>query len=82
MSKETVNKQNKVRKLVGYKIIPMQSHQVDGEVRCQYCWLKGATTPRPGKKGDHFCRWNIENQGERNPNPQPYKQPIYQWVSK
>lgn len=53
----------------------------DPRLRCRFCWRKGVSTPTPGKKGDHFCRWNIKNQGEgRNPDPKPYRQPIYRWV--
>ena len=68
-------------RIVGYRLIPMQASQVDQIAaaegrhvvpgpRCPKCWLKNA------RKG-HFCRWNIEREGPRDPNPQPVRQPIY-----
>jgi len=58
-------------RIIGYRLIPMQASQLDNEPRCPKCWLKNA------KAGEHFCRWNIEREGPRDPNPQPVRQPIY-----
>ena len=79
------------RVVVGYRLVAMQASQVDDIAiaeaqasgaknyrpmhgpRCSKCFLKNA---KPG----HFCRWNIEQEGTRNPNPQIRQVPIYEWV--
>lgn len=57
-------------RIIDYRLIPMQASQLDGSPRCPKCWLKNA-------KADHFCRWNVQREGPRNPNPQPVRKPIY-----
>lgn len=70
-------------KIIGYRLIPMQASQVDAIAqaegryvrpgpRCPKCWLK-----LKDAKQKHFCRWNIEREGPRDPDPKPYRQPIY-----
>jgi hypothetical protein len=72
------------RVVVGHKLVPMQATHVDDiavsegrEVmhgpRCSKCFLKNA-------RAGHFCRWNIENEGPRDPAPRMRQVPIYCWV--
>lgn len=69
---------------VGMRTYPMQATHLEtppGKTRCQNCWRVGVTTPTPGHKGDHFCRWNIEQEGaHRDPNPKVLYLPVYGWV--
>ena len=44
-----------------------------GQSRCPKCWLLNA---QPG----HFCRWNVAQEGARDPNPPMRFVPIYRWV--
>ncbi len=56
--------------IIDYRLIPMQASHIDDAPRCPKCWLKNA---KPG----HFCRWNIQREGPRDPRPQPVRQPVY-----
>ena len=85
------------KRVVGHRLVPMSADQVDevarregrgqnanvrlNESRCAFCFLKGATTPVPGKKSDHFCRWNIGTRPPAEP-ARPIRQvPIEEWDS-
>lgn len=79
------------RVIVGYRLIPMQAAHVDEIAiiearqrgddkyqpmhgpRCAKCFLKN---PKAG----HFCRWDIKNEGARDPAPKMRQVPIYRWV--
>ena len=80
-----------VRVLVGHRLVAMQAHHVDEIAvsearqrgddkfqplhggRCSKCFLKN---PKAG----HFCRWDIQNEGPRDPAPKMLQVPVYRWV--
>ncbi len=69
---EKPNRKKKT-KIVRYETVPTHVSHIytpPGQTRCPKCWLLNA---KPG----HFCRWNIKNDFGRNPNPAPYKKPIF-----
>jgi hypothetical protein len=90
-------RKGKKRKIVGYRLVPMTADAVDDvaraegrgdntnvrdkRLRCRLCFLKGATTPTPGKRSsDHFCRWNIVNSAMPAPDKPIRQVPVYGWV--
>ena len=84
------------RVVVGYRLVAMQAHHIDeilriegkdpgnawwneqpGLLRCHKCFA----VLTEGRK-THFCRWNIEREGPRDPDPKMRQVPIYRWVPK
>jgi hypothetical protein len=90
-------RKGKKRKICGYRLVPMTADAVDDvaraegrgdnpnvldkRLRCRLCFLKGATTPTPGKRSkDHFCRWNIANTATPAPAQRIRQIPVYEWT--
>ena len=77
--------------------MPMSADQVDevarregrgqnanvllNEARCKFCFLKGVKTPAPGRKADHFCRWNIGTRSQTEPARDIRQVAIEEWDS-
>lgn len=85
------------RVVVGYRLIPMQAHHVDeiaaaeGRTDLKTAWWNALSTrPRcrkcflrlPEGRKTHFCRWNFQQEGPRDPSPKMRQVPIYRWVLK
>lgn len=81
--------------IVGYRLVPMQAHHVDqiaeleGRTDPRTAWWNAISTrPRcrkcflrlPEGRKTHFCRWNFEQEGPREGDPQMRQVPIYRWV--
>lgn len=80
-----------VRVVVGHRLVAMQASHVDEIAliearqrgddrfhpvhgpRCSKCFVRN---PRAG----HFCRWNVEQEGPRDPAPKMRQVPVYRWV--
>jgi hypothetical protein len=83
------------RVVVGHRLVAMQAHHIDeiialegkdlrkawwneqpGLLRCRRCF---GVLPENRR---HFCRWNIAQEGPRNPDPPIRQVPVYRWVLK
>jgi len=85
------------RVIVGYRLVAMTADQVDqisemeGRTdprtawwnaiskgpRCRKCFLR-----LPEGRKTHFCRWDIKQEGPRDPKPAMRQVPLYRWVLK